>query len=378
MIYVQHLLGVGHLQRALLLAEALTQRGFQVEIASGGMPQALALPAGVKLRQLSPVRSADGSFSRLLGEQDREIDDAWRERRQQQLLDLFYRSAPEVLITETFPFGRRMFGFELLPLLESARSSRTCRLVVASIRDILQPKRKPGRNQETCELIETFYDLVLVHGDERISRLEDSFALAARIGDKLSYTGYISRSAETTAEDRQNEVVVSAGGSDTGIEILKTAIAARPLSPAADSPWRILVSPSIGETEYLALQALATDGITVERNRNDFPQLLARARMSISQAGYNTITDLLACGTPAVVIPYAEADEVEQSLRAELLRRRGRVVMLAQAQLSALALAGAMAESARLESHFEVSLDGASRSAELIAARLLEQGGSRL
>ena len=65
--------------------------------------------------------------------------------------------------------------FELLPLLEAARSSPDCLQVVASIRDILQPRSKPGRNQETCELIEKFYDHVLVHGDEEIARLADSF-----------------------------------------------------------------------------------------------------------------------------------------------------------------------------------------------------------
>ena len=123
LIYVQHLLGVGHLQRATRLATALHDRGFRVEIVSGGMPAAMHLPDGLTCHQLPPLYSADGSFTRLLDENGRAIDDAWRARRKRQLLEIFASLAPRVLITETFPFGRRMLRFELLPLLRASRSS---------------------------------------------------------------------------------------------------------------------------------------------------------------------------------------------------------------------------------------------------------------
>jgi len=38
MIYVQHLLGIGHFRRALFLAQALAGQGFKVDLVSGGMP----------------------------------------------------------------------------------------------------------------------------------------------------------------------------------------------------------------------------------------------------------------------------------------------------------------------------------------------------
>ena len=151
LIYVQHLLGVGHLQRALQLSDALLRHGFQVDLVSGGQPTRLQLPANLRIHQLPPLYSPDGSFSRLLDASGDEIDDDWRARRMRHLLDIFESSATQVLITETFPFGRRMLRFELLPLLEASRKSAECKLVIASIRDILQPKSKPGRNRETCE-----------------------------------------------------------------------------------------------------------------------------------------------------------------------------------------------------------------------------------
>ena len=117
MIYVQHLLGIGHLQRSLYLAAELARHNFQVELVSGGMPHKLTMPELVQLRQLPPVYSPDGSFSRLLDADGTEIDSAWRAIRKHQLLEIFESFAPHVLITETFPFGRRMMRFELIPLL---------------------------------------------------------------------------------------------------------------------------------------------------------------------------------------------------------------------------------------------------------------------
>jgi predicted glycosyltransferase len=373
LIHVQHLLGIGHLQRSLQLATALAQEEFQVMLVSGGMPRAIAIPGADEFRQLPPLYSADSSFEHLHDADGNEIDDAWRDRRRQQLLDLFAAFAPRVVITETFPFGRRMLRFELIPLLQAARDSNSCLQVIASIRDILQPKSKPGRNPEICELIQEYYDHVLVHGDETLARLADSFALAQRIEDKLYYSGYICASGgRIPAENEGNgEVLVSAGGSATGLRILQTAIAAKPLSTLHDLRWRLLVSPAVGTEKFEELRRLAGPGIHVERNRPDFNELVKRARLSISQAGYNTITDILKSDTASVVSPFAEADEIEQTLRARRLQDRGRLVMLAQQDLDADSLVQAMATADKDHTTLAANLDGARNSA-LMVSRWLE------
>ncbi len=376
MIYVQHLLGIGHLQRSLYLAAELARQNFEVELLSGGMPRELTIPETVKLRQLPPVYSPDGSFSRLLDGNGKDIDDNWRSRRKQKLLAFFEAFSPQVLITETFPFGRRMMRFELIPLLEAARHSVDCVQVIASIRDILQPKTKPGRNEEICELIDQYYDHVLVHGDQKIAQLADSFALAARIDEKVSYSGFICAPDHELAPPGVGvgEVLVSAGGSVTGLEILKTAIAAKPLSEFNKLHWRILVSPSIDDSQFRALQQIAGEGFQIERNRSDFSDLLKRARLSISQAGYNTVTDILNSDTPAVVIPYAEADEIEQTMRAQKLQDRGRLVLLPQDDLAPAAMARAIAKADQQSSALEVNLAGGINSATMVLEWLRRTG----
>lgn len=376
MIYVQHLLGVGHLQRARQLAMALLRQGFRVELVSGGMPLANAGLSHIDIHQLPPTYSADASFSRLLDANGKEVDNAWRNSRRQQLLGLFDRLSPSVLITETFPFGRHMLRFELVPLLEKARNSNRCLQVISSIRDILQPKSKPGRNREICELVNQYYDHVLVHGDPSIARLEDSFSAAAEIRDKIYYSGYICQAgtAITDRNDNRGEVLVSAGGSGTGLKILETAIAARTLTRLAHIDWRILVSPAIDEAAFHRLQKLAGKGATVERNREDFAAMMRHASLSISQAGYNTITDILVARVPAVVTPFAETGEIEQTLRAQCLQARGRLVMLEANQLSAANLAAAVDQAFVLDTSLAVNLDGAAQSAAKIAAWLQAVG----
>jgi len=62
MIYVQHLLGIGHLQRASLLCNALHRNKFEVNLITGGIPVSGPSCAGVKVHQLPPVRSLDDLY----------------------------------------------------------------------------------------------------------------------------------------------------------------------------------------------------------------------------------------------------------------------------------------------------------------------------
>lgn len=78
LIHVQHLLGIGHLRRAALLARGLSAAGMDVVVASGGMPVARLDIGSSRLVQLPPARAADETFKVLLDEHDRPIDDAWR------------------------------------------------------------------------------------------------------------------------------------------------------------------------------------------------------------------------------------------------------------------------------------------------------------
>ena len=320
--YVQHLLGIGHLRRAALIARAILAQGPEVRFVSGGAPAGEVDLGPATLVQLPPAVSADVHFSALLNDAGHPIDDAWRDRRRRLLLSAFAKARPDLVLVEMFPFGRRQFAFELMPLLDAARARGIPTAV--SLRDILVAKTKPERVAETVGIVKSRIDRVLVHGDHRLVGLDATFPGTAEIADRLVYTGYVADAAAPMAANGEgDEVLVSAGGGVVGGPLLRAALAARPRTSLAAAPWRLIAGPNLATAEFAALSASAPEGVVVERFRRDFPALLARSRLSLSQAGYNTVMDILAVGARAVVVPFADGAESEQSLRARLLADRG-------------------------------------------------------
>jgi predicted glycosyltransferase len=364
--YVQHLLGIGHLRRAALLARAILAEGFELSFVSGGLPAGEIDIGGAKVIQLPPAVAADVQFSAVLDQERRPIDDAWRARRRALLLCAFEATRPDLLLIETFPFGRRQFAFELLPLLDAAKARGIPRAV--SLRDILVTKNDPLRLAEIVALIRKHFDRVLVHGDPRLVRLEATFPAASEIADRLAYTGYVAEAhAAPAVAGESEEVVVSAGGGAVGRTLLEAALTARPRTSLATAPWRLITGPNLPEADFAALRAAAPESVAIERFRSDFPALLARSRLSISQAGYNTVMDILATGARALVVPFAEADESEQTLRARLLAERGLLSLVeSSVEPSCFAAAIEAALGRPRPKPGAIDLGGARRSARLI------------
>ena len=325
--YVQHLLGIGHLRRAAIIVRALRRRGIAVAFVSGGAPDGDMDLEGATLVQLPPAFSADAQFSAIHDERGQPIDDAWRAKRKQILLDRFAEIRPELLLIEMFPFGRRQFAFELEPLVEAAKARGIP--VAISLRDVLVAKNKPKRNAEILAMVNRHVSAVLVHGDPALVRLDATFPAAAEIKPPVIYTGYV---AEAAVLERRGapgeEILVSAGGGAVGGPLLRAVLAARPATTVAESPWRLIAGPNLPDQEFSSLAANLPAKVTLERFRRDFPALMAKARLSISQAGYNTVMDILATGARALVLPFAEGAESEQTLRARLLAERGLLALL--------------------------------------------------
>ena len=377
-LYVQNLLGLGHLRRAALIARALAADGLEVAFVSGGMPQPGIDLGGARLIQLPPARVADERFSPILDAEGRPIDDAWRDRRRQTLLDAFAVIRPDLLLIELFPFGRRAFRFELLPLLETARARRSRPHILSSVRDILVDKGRPERTEEVVATIDRFFDRVLVHGDPKLAPLERSFPAASRIADRLDYTGYIVETVAPSTPSRREgvgEVLVTAGGGAVAAPLIEAAIAARSLGSAAERPWRIVAGPGYPEDRWRRLLADAPPGIMLERFRPDLPALYSRCALSISQAGYNTVAEVLMAGARAVLVPFGRGGESEQPLRARLLAERSLATVVAEEDLTPATLAEAVDRALALPPPVAagrgLDLDGSSRTAALIRKMLV-------
>lgn len=381
-LYVQHLLGIGHLKRAATLARALAAEGCEVTLASGGFEVPELAIDTVRYVQLPPAGAADPSFKVLLDENGNPVDEDWKRRRCEMLLEAWRIADPHALVIELFPFGRRQMRFELVPLLVAANAAKRRGLIVSSVRDVLGAGQKnPARQDEMLELFERYFDRLLVHGDPALIPFERTFRHAGRIADRLHYTGYIVDRTGSHRSDPElgggggkNEVIVSAGGGAVGRRLLEIAIRARPLSVLAERTWRILAGVNVEATDLDALGALAVSSgqgkVVVERSRADFTRLLDNCALSVSQGGYNTIMELLHSCARSVVVPFAGGGETEQTLRARLLAERGLIELIEDSALAPETLAAAVDRAARQprSAGSGVDLNGAERSAGLLVS----------
>ncbi len=372
LFYVQHLLGIGHIKRASLLVRGWLDAGLSVTVVSGGEPVPQFGFDGARLIQLPAVHAADAGFSGLLDSDNRPLDDRFRERRCQLLLQALEQAQPDVLVIENYPFGRRQLRWELRPLLQAAKQLRSRPRILSSVRDILQA-RKPERIRETLDLLGQYFDGVLVHGDQAFIPLQESFPATDSLAGKLLYTGYVTDvSAISDSSVGKDEVIVSAGGGAVGFQLMMTALQAREQTRLKGLKWRFLLGPNMSRRERLKLEQLAGHSCILEAVRPDFPQLLANCRLSVSQAGYNTVMDVLGAGCPAVLVPFEGSGETEQITRTRRLEELGICAMVTEAELAAdslaMAIHGALNGPGNLRSDHAVTIDlnGAQRSAELI------------
>ena len=343
-----------------------------MSVVFGARPPATLDLSGLDTVQLEPVLAADARFTAIVTDDGADYETVLPSRREG-FARAVGRVRPDILVTESFPLGRRRFTDEILPVLETLPETT---VVAASVRDVLVRKSR-SKERAMAAVAERFYSRILVHADPDFVRLDDSFGAVQAIAPLVRYTGFLradshAATAASMADDEAGttsdgrEIVVSAGGGAVGAPLVEAALgAARVGLPAW--PWRILVAP--GLTHMLpGWRANAPDNVVLELNRPDFARILGQAALSISQAGYNTVLDVLEAGVRAILVPFAAHDETEQTARAEALAARGLAQCLDEATLTPTRLAAAaeFALAAPPPQRPRLDLSGAARSAEIL------------
>jgi predicted glycosyltransferase len=378
LFYCQHSLGLGHLVRSFALAGALAER-FRVVLLNGGrLPRGLPVPAGVEVESLPPLgMDIDGT---LVSRDGRRTAERALELRRERMLELRAELRPAVVFVELFPFGRKKFASELVPLLEASRAAGA--LNVCSLRDILVASRHDQAkfDERASVRANALLDAILVHADPRFARLEESFDPATPLAVPVHYTGFVlpggdrdrARAlAPTPIASARPRVIVSAGGGAYGGALMAAAVEAHRLELAdAGVDVRIIAGPFLPEAEWQLLRAAAQGrrGLDVRRSVPDLVAELRTAAASVSQCGYNTTLDLLRTGVPALVVPFAEGGEDEQTRRAERLERVGAVRVLEAGRADGPGLAAAIRELLAFRPEpVALDLDGAKNTALTVA-----------
>ena len=372
LFYCQHSLGIGHLTRSFALVNGLTQ-AFRVVFLNGGrLPPGVPVPPDMELIDLPPLGMDDGHT--VVSRDARHDVHAAMAERQRLIACAVATTRPAVLLVELFPFGRKKFAGEILPLIRAARRQPGGPArVVCSLRDILVDARPDQQHHDDRArwLADRYFDAVLVHADPAFARLEDSFHPTKPMRTPTHYTGFVVPARAAAAPVRRGRhLLVSAGGGIVGESLLRAVLAARqhlthPL------PLRIVAGPFLPEAVWQALleDTRALAGVELVRHVSDMVAEMRGARASLSQCGYNTALDLVVAAVPALVVPYETVTENEQSQRAWRLAELGAMQTLPAAQA---ALPEALAQALLQLLDFTprvaaLGLDGAARSTEILA-----------
>ncbi len=229
------------------------------------------------------------------------------------------------VLFETFPFGRRALRFELVPLLERIDATRPRPLVISSIREILQLQQKPEREREMLGWAARWFDAIFVHGDPPLRPLRGYVLVRRRARAAGALHGVRPRQCRGAARDAGCDAQRGrrVGGRRRRGHRAPRNCARRAAALALSRPdvARAGRARTSRTRDCAGCCDIAGPNAIVERSRADFGDLLRRAFISISQAGYNTTLDVIASGARPVVVPFTGNGETEQRARGERLRR---------------------------------------------------------
>jgi predicted glycosyltransferase len=328
LFYCQSLVGLGHLTSSLLVIRELLTYA-DVDLIHGGqsIQQMPVLPGFRHLRL--PTMLIDSVTDELYApDSESPIETIWTMRRT--AIEHFIDCPYDAVIVEFFPFGRRRLKKEILGLFAMVRQCCGNIPIFCFVREILVPASLDAE-QRMVKLVQEHIHTIFVRGDPNIVCFEDTFSLTSEIADRLIYVGYVSPPAPEQWPVRQNKIVVSQGGGEIGMNLLRAAIQTAPL--LTEYQFLVVTSSRASAIEITELQALiASDNVKVVSFLSNFQEELLTAALSISLGGDNTLMDVISTRTPALAFPYG--GNSEQGLRIEKLSGKGFISVLSQADLS--------------------------------------------
>lgn len=395
-IFTHDTFGLGHVRRCLHIVKALAERAPDAAIlfitGSPALHMFKGLPPNADFVKVPTIvrtglQSPSPSHLPLALEEVTEL----RARLIQEAILAF---APDVLLVDNFPLGSRQ---ELLPMLREIRRLPTRTLL--GLRDIVDAPdvvQVDWARQGIYEVLDEYYDRILVYGMREVLNVVDAYALPPGVAAKVRYCGYVTGSvppprapAEVRAELRIDGpfILATGGGGGDAFPLMQTFLEAVPLM--SKMPAVVCMGPLMSsfEQDTLRAQAAACPGVVLLDYVQDLPSYMDAAEVVVAMCGYNTAAEIIALRSRAIVVPrtwrYGEhanrtqcGVEWEQMLRARALAKLGLVDLLEPEALNAQGLAeriASMLENSTTRPEASVELDGLAVATDHILAMASEE-----
>jgi predicted glycosyltransferase len=330
-LYSHDTMGMGHMRRNLLLAQALTARPIDASvllIAGAHEAGALTVPRGADCLTLPALcKGGDGQYRpRSLGLPLEELI-ALRAATIHAAVAAFN---PDVMVVDKVPRGA--FN-ELDAALQYLRRRGGARCVLG-LRDVLdepQVVHREWAESESTAAIRDLYDAVWIYGDPTVYDLLREYDMPAVVAERARFTGYLD-SRTRAAGDAGGEaelieraglgndrfVLCQLGGGQDGADVAE-AFCNADFPPGLTGV--LLTGPfmPLQVRQSLQQRAAASRNLRVLEFATEPTHLLRRAERVVTMGGYNTICEVLSHDKHALVVPRT-APRREQIIRAERLR----------------------------------------------------------
>ena len=322
LFFTNECVGLGHLRRNLTVARAVRSAdpaSSSLIVTGSSLPDDVVLPGvdTIKLPALSRDLEGQLRSPSLPG-----AHHAVTTVRAQLALASALAYQPDVVVVDKLPLG---LGEELVPTLRALRAEGRCR-VVLGLRDIEDDPhvvRVRWAAAGTLRTLARYYDEVLVYGPE--AGLD---ALSCASSDRpvlpVRHVGYVGAPlpAEGPTDLPADYLLVTSGGGADGMAMARAVLAAVRRAPLGLTVV-LVAGPLMPLEQVQQLHELARGlDVRVVRSRSDMASVVVGARAVVCMAGYNTVSEVLRAGKPALLVPRVRPSR-EQLIRARLLAERG-------------------------------------------------------
>jgi predicted glycosyltransferase len=318
---------MGNIRRTLLLSHEFISEypGASILIITGSpMIHAFRIPKGMDYIKLPCLDrfAAEHYGPRYLPDCPGEV----KETREAILRESVLRFNPDLMVVDKRASG---IDSELLPTLHALRENGRHTKLALGVRDILdEPERtrKILAGNGSFEVINEFYDEVWIYGSKGIFDTTKEYGFPDSVVRKTFYCGYLKRPTVVAKRpDGPPRILVTTGGGGDGSDLIEAYLAGLstlPRNVALRST--VIFGPQMPQERRLSL--LRRFDYMADVNflefEADITNLYAESDLVVSQAGYNTVCELLSFSRRAILVPRSEPVR-EQLIRARLLAERG-------------------------------------------------------
>jgi predicted glycosyltransferase len=335
-LYSHDTMGLGHMRRNLLLAQALCASPLNAVIlliAGAREAAAFPMPHGVDCLTL-PALSKDGEGQygcRHMSISLKQII-LLRSAAIRAAVDAFQ---PDVLIVDNVPRG----AVRELDATLSSIAARGCTRVVLGLRDVLDDPgvvRAEWRRAANEQAILDFYDAIWVYGDPCLCNPVREYGFGPDVASRVCYTGYLDQRERLALANHADKALLGSLGFPPGRLVLGAVGGGQDGARLADAFTRAELPP---ETNALLLTGPFMPPVMrrqilrrVERNARlrvlDFVHepavLLNHADRIVAMGGYSTTCEILSFEKHALIVPRVQPRR-EQFIRAQRLTELGLV-----------------------------------------------------